>query len=540
MGKEWHDINEPGGFVRSSKTATEPRVREIEITDTEECGRAKEKFPAEYRFKWVRAVEPAQGFEIDKPYEIEGEVEELREIKLSRVKVYPIGRYKGVEDRFYSGGIEAYIDGKSKRFRCRCRYLFEPDNYARDNSKSEDATWELIIRAEGKGAEREYESEPLVFPRPVKFQELRRGDYDEEGVKRYGKPEGGEEYKRNGVVQSLQRDLILLGFLPKGSDDGAYGDKTEAAVKSFQEYACKPERMRRKVGKIEKADKVPEGLEINGVVDKRTRDEIDKWIQREWVKPLPFLRKGDVDDEGVRNGKGKRGGDEHYEGDIVVRLQRELQKVKAYFGKIDGWFWDKMKEAVERFQEAAVEGKFVVNGEEKEIGEKLTGHFKGVLDAPTQEMLKKVAEMGGVVEKREENELNLKYAKIMKSLVGKPYIINANGPDFFDCSGAACWGIRKTANQNFGDYTAHELFTKFTKSTDYIGPGSLKFYDYTFDGIIDHVTTIIDNSQMVHPSSGKGVIEIRPVDYLDSYTEKRGGKIYNRVWNWEVIKENLI
>ena len=142
-----------------------------------------------------------------------------------------------------------------------------------------------------------------------------------------------------------------------------------------------------------------------------------------------------------------------------------------------------------------------------------------------------------VSENEEYMILNQKYATIMKSLAGKPYILNANGPNSFDCSGAVCWGLRKTANPNFGDYTADDLFRKFTLVSESSEPGAVKFYDYTADGKIDHVTSIIDNSQMVHPSSGAGIIEIRAINYLNSYTEQKGGIIYNRIWNWEAIKK---
>ena len=48
----------------------------------------------------------------------------------------------------------------------------------------------------------------------------------------------GNTILRNGYsgssVKKLQKALIKLGYLPKGSADGAYGSKTEKAVKAFQ------------------------------------------------------------------------------------------------------------------------------------------------------------------------------------------------------------------------------------------------------------------------------------------------------------------
>mgnify|MGYP000680407495 CR=1 FL=1 len=62
---------------------------------------------------------------------------------------------------------------------------------------------------------------------------------------------------------------------------------------------------------------------------------------------------------------------------------------------------------------------------------------------------------------------NNKYANIMEGLSGKPYVYGADGPNSFDCSGAANFGIRNTANPQFGDYTAHDLFEKFTFDTEF-------------------------------------------------------------------------
>jgi hypothetical protein len=40
---------------------------------------------------------------------------------------------------------------------------------------------------------------------------------------------------------------------------------------------------------------------------------------------------------------------------------------------------------------------------------------------------------------------------------------------------------------------------------------------------------------MLHPSSGAGVLQIKPINYLDIYTNKQGGTIYYREFNWQLI-----
>jgi hypothetical protein len=538
MAQPWRDIDNPGVWRKPEpETPTKPATG---FDDSPPAPR--EPLAKEYRFKDVSIVEPAQGFEKNKPFDMEGEIEPFdksKPISASKILLYPIGIYNGQEDNFVPGGIEADLDQKTGKFRATCKSLFDPQPFANDTNKPADATWKLYVRAEGGAAEKPMESDQLTFPKESQFVELKKGDYDEDGAKTYGKPESGENFKSNGVVKSLQGDLIKTLFLPKGSGDGFFGDQTDKAVKEFQGYAIKAERMKRSAGKTEKTNQTLDVPQPNGVVEKKTRDELDRWLQSDWVKPIPTLRHGEYDDTGVSNGKGKRGTDDHHEGTPVVDAQKDLQKVGVYVDcALDGWFYDKMLDAVKQFQEAAVKGEFLINGALTDIGEKLSGHSKGELCLKTQEFLKKVAEKGGKVPgKNDDSILNQKYATIMKGLAGKPYILDADGPDSFDCSGAACWGLRKTANPNFGDYTADDLFRKFTKVSESTEPGTVKFYDYTSDGKIDHVTSIIDNSQMVHPSSGAGVIEIRPINYLDSYTKQKGGIIYNRGWNWDAIKK---
>ena len=122
------------------------------------------------------------------------------------------------------------------------------------------------------------------------------------------------------------------------------------------------------------------------------------------------------------------------------------------------------------------------------------------------------------------SELNNRYANAMQTTVGKPYLWGANGPNSFDCSGAACYGIRNASNLNFGDYSANEIFATFSCTTDKIARGNVLFYDFNSDGIMDHITTAISNSQMVHPSSTEMIIQQIPINYIN------GGII--RALNW--------
>ncbi|MCA1763271.1 MAG: C40 family peptidase [Cryomorphaceae bacterium] len=134
-------------------------------------------------------------------------------------------------------------------------------------------------------------------------------------------------------------------------------------------------------------------------------------------------------------------------------------------------------------------------------------------------------------------EYAAQYASTVTSLIGKPYVRGANGPDKFDCSGAVCYGLRNSSNPGFGDYTAHDLYTKFSLPTKSVNAGDLIFYDYTGDGRIDHVVSVIKNRMIVHPSSGAKVIELRPINYLNNYTKSKGGNIFPTNINWNKITQ---
>ncbi|MCX6718448.1 MAG: NlpC/P60 family protein [Candidatus Staskawiczbacteria bacterium] len=132
---------------------------------------------------------------------------------------------------------------------------------------------------------------------------------------------------------------------------------------------------------------------------------------------------------------------------------------------------------------------------------------------------------------------NGKYAAIEEKLVGKPYVWGANGPDSVDCSGAVIYGIRQSANPNFGDRGADDLYRNYSVSSDSRSRGTVTFYDYTSDGRIDHVTTNVGNGSMVNPLNPDTGVLLTPTNYQDDYTYKQGGSIYHRQLDWQKITQ---
>jgi hypothetical protein len=254
MAEPWKDINDPGAWRKKPKPE-EPKKDNKGYDDNPP--EPREPLKKEYKFTDVSIIEPAQGFERNKPFDIEGKIEPLdagKPISASKILLYPIGVYNGQEDQFFPGGIEASLDQQTMEFCGTCKQLFDPEPYAKDANKPADAKWKLHVTADGAAAEKPMDSEELTFPKPSAFVVLKKGDYDEDGAKKYNKPESGENFKPNEVVKSLQSDLIKTEFLPKGSDDGFFGDQTDQAVNNFQGYAIKTIRMKRNSGKTETTD----------------------------------------------------------------------------------------------------------------------------------------------------------------------------------------------------------------------------------------------------------------------------------------------
>jgi len=394
--KEWRGIND-FYFVRGDR---EPEPEALDTDEPVECSGDRNPEP-ECRITSLWIVEPEGGFRLNKPFEIRGRVENLHLHEISRKKVllYPVGKYKGIEDVYVPEGIEVSIDSNNE-FCGTCKYLFEAGPYTDDRNRPEGATWELFCRAEGPGAERSVKSGSVFFPRgeEVEYVSLRKGHYDEEGAANYDKPADGEHYVTGYIVKELQKYLVRFRYMPSGSEDGYFGEETDRAVRLFQEHAIKRRRMKCGEGKVFIVDKTLDQSGPDGIVGEKTRAELERWYSEDWVKPAPELYHGDYDDEGVARGRGKRGGEDYHVDTPVKDNQQLLQGIGLYEdSEVDGWFSDKTESAVEEFQRYASEGRFFKSDTDHtvvELDEKLTGYMRGVLDVPTQEKLKDVSDRG--------------------------------------------------------------------------------------------------------------------------------------------------
>jgi peptidoglycan hydrolase-like protein with peptidoglycan-binding domain len=83
-------------------------------------------------------------------------------------------------------------------------------------------------------------------------------------------------------VSDMQKDLITLGYLSEGGDDGDYGGGTRRAVERFQRHANRKFRMTRAANAIV----TPWGGTVNGICNQNTAKEIRLWIARGFRLPL--------------------------------------------------------------------------------------------------------------------------------------------------------------------------------------------------------------------------------------------------------------
>ena len=300
MNKPWFDINHSMGLPEAEKekewTMPPPPPPEPE--------KPKEKLPPEFKFTELKVIIPEDGLKENKPFDIDGTVELLADTA-NRLQIFldAITRYSDKPDDCIGFRLEANLDRQTKKFSATFKTLYFHADFLRDKEKPVDATFMLVIKAYGGGAEGDFFSDPVTLPMPTKDIVLKKGHYDdtwsEKKENAEKSPKSGENYIPGDKVQKLQENLIQFKFLDSDHNTGYFGDLTETAVKKFQEFAKKPERKKIKDGRVFylREDKITFTGDENGIADPKTEDEIAVWIQNEYVKPELEARKGDIDEE---------------------------------------------------------------------------------------------------------------------------------------------------------------------------------------------------------------------------------------------------
>lgn len=130
------------------------------------------------------------------------------------------------------------------------------------------------------------------------------------------------------AAKAVQADLIKLGYLPTGADDGVFGKGSARALLRFQRHAGRVYRMS---GATRAAcDVVPTQAfkgTPDGKADAATLAEIKKWLDNKWVLPLGRFKIVKVGDYSLRE-------------DVSTAWQTLVARIKTLGGTIDGPYGD--------------------------------------------------------------------------------------------------------------------------------------------------------------------------------------------------------
>jgi hypothetical protein len=98
-------------------------------------------------------------------------------------------------------------------------------------------------------------------------------------------------------VSDFQKDLIELGYLKTGADDGSFGGGAERAVKRFQRHAKRSFRMQNNA----KAAATPWIGLVTGVCDQSTAKEVRNWIDKKYRLPIGIYKVEKIDGGKLRD-----------------------------------------------------------------------------------------------------------------------------------------------------------------------------------------------------------------------------------------------
>ncbi len=130
------------------------------------------------------------------------------------------------------------------------------------------------------------------------------------------------------AAKALQAELITLGYLPKGADDGDFGKVSTRALARFQRHAARVYRLSgtTRLACDVSAAQVFKGRS-DGKPDDATRAEIKKWLGNKWVLPLGRFALKKVGSFTLRE-------------DVADAWVALAARVKALGGTVDGPYGD--------------------------------------------------------------------------------------------------------------------------------------------------------------------------------------------------------
>lgn len=317
---------------------------------------------------------------------------------------------------------------------------------------------------------------------------------------------------KNPDVKELQQRLNELDYITEV--DGTFGEKTEEAVKRFQE--------RNK-------------LTVDGKVGRKTRERL--YSENAVANVFSY---GDNSDE-------------------IKKFQKRLIKLGYLDGEPDGDFGSKTKDAVRRFQEAngliadghiGPQTKAALNSPNaqsnalsigakgpqvqqiqtrlKELGymKSVTGYFGSETDTAVRSFQhNNKLTVDGKVGKNTLEKLNSSSAKKFEGIIktgsniesfinkaesklGSKYVRGAKGPNSFDCSGFVYWCLNEIGVKQ--GYLTSEGWASSTKYTRITRMSDLKRGDILV--VTGHVAIVAGNGYIIDASASNGKVVKRKYD----------------------------
>lgn len=252
-------------------------------------------------------------------------------------------------------------------------------------------------------------------------------------------------------VIELQQKLKELGYFTESSFTSYFGNKTEDAVKEFQESI---------------------GMTADGIAGSNTLKNIDIKIKQKNLVPEGFsqLKAGDS-------------------GDLVKKIQQKLQALKLYTEEPTSNYDAATVEAVKKFQ--------TLNKLEA----------TGIVDKATLIKINTASSQTASTSRGDARpELGSDVVDYAKKFLGTPYRWGASSGKSFDCSGFTLY-IYKHFGITLGHGADDQFATGAKVSKSELQLGDAVFFT-TYKKGASHVGIYVGNNKFIHASSSGGEVII--------------------------------
>ena len=264
-------------------------------------------------------------------------------------------------------------------------------------------------------------------------------------------------------VIRLQTRLMELGYLDIDEPTDYFGKNTQYAVKLFQRQS---------------------GLQEDGIVGEQTLEQIES------RDALKYVMK-----EGM-------------EGDDISAFQRQLEELGYLDSKqITGYYGTDTVAAVTKFQHR---NHLDEDGKAGELTMEAINSPDARVSYTKEKAIEEAKKKAAKAAKKAKPDSRIdKLIKIASEQVGKPYILGAEGPDSFDCSGLVYYCLRAvnvyTRRLNAAGLSRTSSWKKIT-SMSAMKRGDLIFFKSDDSSRVGHAAIYIGSGMMIDASSANGKV----------------------------------